>query len=122
MPLLRDRIERLTNRANRNVWGVRLIYTPNDGAPVSETPDGEPLVGVFDSAYLSVELVDGVEIADRRPMLDISLADLGFVPAEGDKFTIQEAPHSGETYTVVSVNFDSAQSTKLMLVKGNHSD
>ena len=124
MSVLRERIERLTNARNRDVWGVRISYTPHDSAtPITERADGsgEPLEGVFDAAHLMVSIVDGQEITSRNPMLDLSLEDLGQDPTEGDKFTILEDPHNGETYTVVDVQFDSAQSTKLICVRGDHS-
>lgn len=117
----RDTIESLTNRSARFVWGVLIVYTPHDGLPVSTTPAGLPLKGVFDSAHVLITTIDGQEIVERAPMLDMVLSDLAAEPVEGDKFTISEGPHSGETYTVTHIEFDSAQAAKLVCVQGDHS-
>jgi len=120
--VLRTGIENQTNRATRNVWGVRLVYTPKDGSPISvRAVDGRPLTGVFDSAHEVVELHEGDTISARRPMLEITLEDLGLTPAVGDKYTLSEGAHSGETYTVADVHFDSARAAMLVSVKGDHS-
>jgi hypothetical protein len=119
---LRDLIERVTNRANARVWGASVTYTPLDGAAVSTTPTGDPLVGVFDSAHVvTLEDVDGLTTADRRPMLELILEDLDFTPQRGDKFTLTSGAHSGEGYTVASAEFDSAQAARLIAVKGDFS-
>ena len=122
---LREIIEQATNRTSRNVWGVRLSYLRNDAASAVtlRATDGEALTGIFDSAHEMIEDTgDGFSASMRRPVLDVTLEDLGFTPAAGDRFTISEAPHSGETYTVVDVQFTSAQSAKLICVAGNHSN
>lgn len=120
---MRDRIERLTNRGNRKVWGVEITYTPHDGTATSVTPAGLPLEAVFDSAHLLIDDVEGIPVSARAPMLDIELSALAALPAEGDKFTINDGPaqHIGETYTVVDPQFDSAQAAKLICVIGDHS-
>ncbi len=121
MPVLRDTIEQATNRATRNVWGVQLVYTPLDEAAIStRAVDGEPLTAVFDSAAEVVELLDGAPISARRPLLDMTLEDLGREPAPGDKFTISEGAHAGETFTVADVLYDSAQAAQLVCVAGDH--
>lgn len=127
MVLHRNQIEDLTNRANRNVWGSTCVYTPKGGAPISIDANGDPLIGVFDSAHaVTFDGVDGGPISDRAPMLELALDDIEglFVPAPGDKFDITGpagSPHVGETYTVHEPQFDSAQAVVLICTKGDHS-
>jgi hypothetical protein len=119
--VLRDLIEDLTNTANRDVWAVRVVYTPLGGSAVSTTPSGDPLLGVFDSAHLVTVERDGNAVSDRAPMLELVNEDIAFEPQPGDKFTISEGPHAGETYTAVDTEFDAAQAVMVMCVRGDHS-
>lgn len=118
---VRSRIERLTNRSTRRVWGVAIRYTPIGGVATTLTPLGAELRAVFDSAHLMLTEADGLPISTRAPMLDIVLTDLAVAPLEGDKFTILDGDNVGETYTVVDPQFDSAQAAKLICVAGDHS-
>lgn len=126
MALRRNRIEDLTNRVTRNVWGTQVSYTPKDGAAVTTAADGGALVGVFDSAHLVTVQTDGGPVSDRAPMLELVLDDIDglFEPRPGDKFTLlgpADAPHVGTTYTVHDVQYDSAQAAMLICTEGDHS-
>ena len=124
--LHRGQVEALTNRANRNIWGTLVSYTPKDGTPIAVDANGDPLIGVFDSAHLvTLEDTDGSQTQDQAPMLELVLDDIDglFDPAPGDKFTILTTglPYTGNTYTVITPRYDSAQAVSLICVKGDKS-
>lgn len=120
MVTIRDRAEDLVNRSTVRVWKTALSYTPVGGVATIVTPAGGTLYGVFDSAYEVTVERDGMEVADRAPMLEVVLEDLAVAPVRGDLFTMLDGPHSGESYTVLEVHYDSAQAARLMCVGGSH--
>ena len=89
----------------RDTFTTELIYKPIIGAPV-------PIKGIFDDAYASVVIMDGVPIESRRPRLGIRNLDLTLRPAKGDKCII-----NGSTYRVVEYEPDGEAGTALFLHK-----
>lgn len=118
---IRDRLEALANKATARVWGAGLSYTSvaNSVYALTETPEGYPLLGVFDSNHELIRLMEGLEVIDRAPVLDIELDALGFNPKPRDKFTLTSGKHSGETYTVTEVRFNSAKAAVCICVAGD---
>ena len=118
----RGAVEDLVNRACRNVFGAAITYTPKGGSPVSIDANGDPLAGIFDSSHVTTLTdVDGGEVSDRRPMLEIVLDDVAglFDPQPGDEISITSGPSAGGVYTVVDVEPDAAQAVMLILVEGS---
>lgn len=75
-------------------FGQGVSYTPKGG--VAST-----IVAIFDAAYESVSLVDGVSVSSVRPALGVRLADLSVAPRRGDSFVI-----GATTYEVRDVQLD----------------
>jgi hypothetical protein len=117
---IRGRIESVTNRVSTRTWGAALEYQPVGGGTLTETPAGEELRGVFDSAFVVTVEIDGLEVTDRRPMLNVERNNLLVEPARGDVFTLLDGPHAGEVYTVTEARADAAQGFQLWCVKGTH--
>lgn len=67
-----------TDRAVQNHLGKEpVVYTPQHGAPVSTTPGGQPLMGIFDDPDTLATATDtqvGVEVV--QPTVALILADL----------------------------------------------
>jgi len=116
----RDTIERLTNRLNLRVWKTSISYTPKGGTPTITTPTGGILYGVFDSAYLVTVEIDGMQINDRKPMLEIVLEDLVNIPQRGDRYTLLSGRFAGQKYTVIETHFDGFGAVMLQSIQGDH--
>lgn len=91
------------NTATRNIFGSEVEYRPASGGAVE-------LTAVFDEAYLTVQIQDGVEIASSRPVLDVRLADLDAAPAPDDELTVD-----GRNWRVVEIDADGRGAAKLWL-------
>jgi len=117
---LRTKIEDLTNRANRRVWRAAVRYTPRGGVPTTETPGGLTLYGVFDSAHLVTVEIDGMDVNDRRPVIEFVDEDLADVPTRGAIVELLSGRHAGEVYTVVEPHDDAAGAVMCELIAGEH--
>lgn len=75
-----DELIAATDRAVQdNLGSVAVIYAPLVGPPVTETPDGDPLVGMFDENYVVARSsMNGVETL--APAITMRLEDLPTVP------------------------------------------
>jgi hypothetical protein len=120
---LRQTIEAITRRALTSSFGAALSYDPLDGSGVLtlEAIDGGPLEGIFDADAEHYQELrpDGPMVVARRPKLVIELDRLGRMPVSGDKFTMTEGAHVGETYTIEEVELTSAQEARCWCVGGD---
>lgn len=89
--------------AGQRALGESVTYTPSGDAPVS-------IRGVFSEAGLHVELMAGVEVETRGPVLSVHLADLAAAPAHGDAVTVRS-----QDYTVLQVIVDGEGDADLFL-------
>ena len=72
------------------------MYSPTDSSPITLTK------APFDAEYISVELVDGVAVESKRPVISILKAEIDpIVPAQGDRVTVDSV-----VYTVREVRPD----------------
>jgi hypothetical protein len=87
-------------------------YRAETGTTHTTTPSGAPLTAVFDVE--SIDSKDGASLtaSNRRTVIDIRLADLGFVPAKNDEATVR-----GTTYFVMDKDPSSSGNMKLQLRK-----
>lgn len=90
-----DLIADIDHATQDHLGSVAVIYAPLAGPPVSETPDGKPLVGIFDENYVVARSsLNGVETL--APAIMMRLEDLPTVPKnDKPKLTIL-----GKVYTV----------------------
>jgi len=120
---LRDTIEALNRRSLTVCFGAAVSYDPRDGSGVIaiEAVDGGPLEAIFDSdaEHYQETLPDGVTVVARRPQIVIELDRLGRTPVNGDKFTVLEGSHAGETYTIEEVELTAAQEALCWCVAGD---
>jgi len=103
-------------------FGAALSYDPLDGSGVltTEAVDGGPLEGIFDAdAEHYRDLPNGATVLARRPQLVIELDRLGREPVDGDKFTMTDGAHSGETYTIEEVELTASQEAMCWCVEGD---
>ncbi len=78
-----DQIAATDRAVQANLGAVAVTYTPDGGAPVSETPDGDPLVGMFDKNFVLVDPAKpGVE--STSPVITLRLDDLPTDPEDDD--------------------------------------
>lgn len=117
---LRTRIEDLTNTANRRVWRAAVRYTPQGGSPTTETPLGDTLYGVFDSAHLVTVELDGMQVNDVRPVIEFVDDDLAAPPTRGALVELLSGRHAGEVFTVLEPHEDAAGAVMCELVAGTH--
>ena len=82
-----DELIEATDRAVQdNLGSVAVIYAPLVGPPVSVTPTGAPLVGMFDENYVVARSsLNGVETL--APAITMRIEDLPTVPKK-DKPTL----------------------------------
>lgn len=91
-----DELIAATDRAVQDHLGsVAVIYAPLVGPPVTTTPSGDPLVGMFDENYVVARSsLNGVETL--APAVTMRIEDLPTVPKKDKpKLTIL-----GKIYTV----------------------
>lgn len=101
-----------TDRAVQDHLGsVSVIYAPLVGSPVSETPSGAPLVGMFDENFVTARsAMNGVETL--APAITMRLEDLPTVPKnDKPKLTIL-----GKIYTVRTRETDGTVGGSVRLV------
>jgi hypothetical protein len=96
----------LATKAARDEFGSEIVYTPvAGGGPFT-------LTATFDRAFEAVSLGGAdFEIASRRPILDLRLADLSVEPKTGDSLTVD----GSNAYTVEEIEPDGRGSAKLFL-------
>ncbi len=92
-----------TDRATHDHLGsVPVTYTPDGGSPVSVTPSGDPLLGMFDKNFVLVDPErPGVE--STSPVVTLRLDDLPTDPEDDDptllilgtSYTVQERHKDG---------------------------
>lgn len=104
-------LDRMT-RTVRATFGEPVSYFRFEtGQTITTRPDGEPLTGIFDPDHEPLSASPGsVEVNSRIVVLDMRVADLGFVPLEEDKATVK-----GVTYRVMKVHPSSSGMMKLQL-------
>lgn len=84
------------------VLGTAAIYTPAGGSPVE-------IRGMFNAAFLLVELKDGVSVESSRPVITIKTSDAPLAK-RGDSIAVNSA-----TYSVRGVEPDGRGLTMLIL-------
>lgn len=97
----------------RDVFGDPIsYYRAETGTTHTTTPSGAPLTAVFDVE--TIDSKDGASLAasNRRTVIDIRIADLGFVPAKNDEATVR-----GVSYLVLDKDPSSSGNMKLQLRK-----
>lgn len=92
-------------RICRDTFTSVILYTPKLLAQ-------RELKGIFDEAYILVEILDGAPVSSVRPRLGLRLLDLDFYPQNFDDVTI-----NGTDYKVVDVQPDGEAGIQLMLQK-----
>jgi len=98
-----------------DTFAVSLVYerAEQPGVLIDKTPSGAPLTCIYD-----VEVADAAEggsltVSNRRTVIDVRLADLGFVPAKKDRVTVPAG-----TFTVLDKDQSTSGMMKLELRKG----
>lgn len=87
------------------VFGEPVHYMPATTKP-------SDISGVYDAAYVEVDLAGGMGIPTARPVLGVQLSQFSTLPLQGDRLTIKR---TGETFLVREVRPDGHGSAKLML-------
>lgn len=64
-----------------NTFTTVLTYTPASGSP-------KTLNGVFDAAFVEVEILDGAQVQSIGPRVFLRASDLDAPPKVGDRLTI----------------------------------
>ena len=105
-----DLIKATDRAAHDHLGAVAVTYTPDGGSPTSETPGGDPLVGMFDEAYTIVD-PDNPGVESVAPVLKMRLEDLPSDPRADDP-TIQI---DGIDYTVEGRHTDGTIGGSIML-------
>ncbi len=83
-----DLAERVQIQQQKHV-GETIVYTPQGASPISQTPAGDTLTGIYNSAP-TAEIVGGVVVRMGTPTLMVHGADLGVVtPAPGDSVLVR---------------------------------
>lgn len=100
----------LARAATRGVFGSPCTYQVGEATPVTTTPAGAPLAGVFRSSYVQTDPASGTKVTTERPNVFVSLADLPAAPAEGHRLVIQ-----GASYRVGRVELDGEGGALLLL-------
>ncbi len=97
-----DLIEATDRATHDHLGSVPVTYTPDGGVATTETPGGDPLVGMFDKLTVVIDPEQpGVESV--HPVLTIRLADLPTDPEDDDPviqilgtdYTVQERKTDG---------------------------
>lgn len=78
--------------------------------PATLAPFG--IDGIYDPAYVEVELAGGMGVTSARPVLGVQLSQFASPPLQGDRLTIVR---TGETFLVKEVRPDGHGWAKLML-------
>lgn len=101
---------RLANMANR---AITRAFREGPGAVVWRPVTGGefPIDAVFDEAYTSVDLQQGVPVTSTRPMLWVELSRLPALPLQEDRFTVTTI---GRTFEVIEVQDEGRGSAKLI--------
>jgi len=77
-------------------WGSKVIspLVGKFGQPAVLTQAGltYPVDGIFDEAYLDVDVSDGMPVTTKTPCFGFSLADLSVLPKQKDTLFIPAAP------------------------------
>lgn len=82
-------------------FGQSVTYTATGQSPITISK------AVFDAEYTSVDLIDGVAVESKRPILTVASSDVAAVtPQQGDVCNI-----SSTNYTVKNVRPDSQNKT-----------
>ena len=112
-----DSIALVDRAVQDNLGSVAVIYAPLVGSPVTETPSGEPLVGIFDEKYVVARSsVNGVETLG--PAITMRIEDLPAVPKKDKpKLTIL-----GKIYTVRTRETDGTIGGSVTLVLRREKD
>lgn len=87
------------------VFGESVHFMPATTRPVDIT-------GVYDAAYVEVDVAGGMGMTSARPVLGVQLSEFLTLPLQGDRLTIIR---TGETFVVKEVRDDGHGAAKLML-------
>ena len=71
-----DLVEDADRAAQANLGGEPVTYAPAVGAPVSTTPSGDPLLGLFDPGGVNAQGDARVGVEVTKPKVFLLLADL----------------------------------------------
>lgn len=103
-------------------WGAQVLAPTIKvfGQPGTLTQGGVSvdLNGIFDEAYVDVDVLDGMQTTSTKPCFGIDLVDLPFAPAQGARVFIPAAlgaPLVDTTYIVKKVQKDGHGGARLLL-------
>ncbi len=97
----------MTNRAVTRAFGegaAGIVWKPAAGGEF-------PINAVFDEAFVSVELSQGVPVTSTAPMLCVELERLPAEPVQEDRYT---RVGTGKTYEVVAVQYEGHGTARLI--------
>lgn len=86
-------------------FGEAITFLPAGKSPITTTPEGGPLLGIFEDPHRAVDLSTGSVVSTQEVTLDVRLSDLlptvprpnlDFVVVRGKKWTFNDVRPDGE--------------------------